>query len=210
MCHDLVEPMNAWDINKLAKEIERVVTVRLGWYLRSDANTDQLRLLARTLTGEVDSDDFQLYEVALRPSIERLGRGPVARLAQIMFGLTEESENVQFVGKRREIAIQKLGIKPNAIEGQVHKMCLAIARDLIIRWEKAGGPDKKASVQPATSTPKWESDPFLYFASPTRVEVPNDQGRQEGELPADRPTSGIVELDLKRPARLKGLDDLMN
>jgi hypothetical protein len=126
--------MTAWDIDKLADEIARVATPRLGWSLRSDAKTDQLRRIAKALTDQATSDDFRLYEIVLRPSIERLGPGPMGRLAQIEFGLTEESSKLSFLKQRRYLAMKELGIRPNSFEGRERDMHLAIARDLVVRW----------------------------------------------------------------------------
>jgi hypothetical protein len=138
--------MTIWDVDKLADEIARVATRRLGWSLRKGVNTDQLRLMAQALTDKAKarSDDFLLYETALRSSIERLGPGPMGRLAQIEFGLTEESADMSFLKQRRALARTKLGIRPNAIEGRERDMHLAIARDLVFRWE-ASQPAKKNS-----------------------------------------------------------------
>lgn len=136
--------MTAWDIDKLADEIARVATPRLGWPLRSNAKTEQLRRMSEALTGDLNSDGYLLYEKVLPPSIEQLGPGPMGRLARIEFGLTEDSKSMPFLKQRRYLALKKLGIRPNAIERLERDMRLAIARDLVARWT-ASQPAKKNS-----------------------------------------------------------------
>jgi hypothetical protein len=129
--------MRDWDIEKLAREIAKVRTVGLGRPLRKDAQTDQLLLVAESLAVDPHFPSFRLYEEALRPSIERLGRGPVGRLAQIEFGLTLESGKMPLLKQRRQLAKEELGNGDDSLEALERDMHRALADDLVIRLGSA-------------------------------------------------------------------------
>ncbi len=158
----------AWDIDKLADEIARVATPRLGWPLRSDAKTDQLRDIAKALIDRAPTDDYLLYEKVLPPSIESLGKGPMGRLARIEFGLTNESKDQSFLKQRRDLALKELGIRPNAIERLERDMHLAIARDLVARWETSHPGPRPADATYAGMTAE-ERDRAMFLSAARRI-----------------------------------------
>lgn len=142
--------MQDWDIEQLAKEIARVCTVGLGRPLRKDAQTDQLRLIAESLATEPEPHrwPFLLYEKALQPSIDRLERGPMGRLARIEFGLTPESKKMPLLKERRQLAKEEVGNRGDSLKSLERKMHTAIAEDLVARFEAISPPAPLAVSSP--------------------------------------------------------------
>lgn len=125
--------MAEWDIDKLANEVARVCTAGLGRPLRKGAEVDQLLAVARLLLPDPTLPSFRLYEEALLPSIERLGDGPMGRLAQIEFGIAAEARQMRYMNQRETLASEKLHMGPYAVKARAQKMHKAIAEDLVTR-----------------------------------------------------------------------------
>jgi hypothetical protein len=197
--------MTVWDVDKLADEIARVATPRLGWPLRSDAKTEQLRRIAEALTDHAPTENFLLYEIVLKPSIERLRQGPMGRLAQIEFGLTEESAKLSFLKQRRDLAMKKLGIRPNAIEGRERDMHLAIARDLVVQWAASRPTRRYKSPRFAGMTDEERSR--AEFIDATRRLLERASRQTEEELMAGEITEEEIEETFNRdPDELIGIE----
>lgn len=130
--------MPEWDIDKLASEVKTVRAVGLGRPLRGGMQAEQLLSLAELLASDSTLLPFRLYEEALRPSIERLGKGRLARIAQIEFGMSPDALVLHSLKERRESAAEEQGLDPSKdrFERLEMEMCRALAEDLLVRAER--------------------------------------------------------------------------
>lgn len=121
------------DMDKLAKEVAAVATVGFGRPLRKGTKTQQLLDLAECFSVGEGLRSFRHYEVALRPSVERLGDGAIGQLARIEFRLAPEARKLHYFKERQAEATRQLGARGEALKRLEEAMCLAIAEDMVVR-----------------------------------------------------------------------------
>lgn len=142
------------DIKKLSKEVAAVATVGFGRPLRKNADTSQLLIVAQWLVEDTYSEQFRLYEDAIRPSVERLGDGTIGRLAYIEFGLAPDARNLYYFKERRAEATRQLGARGEALKRLEEAMHLAIAKDLALRLDSVLPPPE---LPPPKLYPRFEA-----------------------------------------------------
>jgi hypothetical protein len=199
-------PVTEWDTGKLAGEVGRVATVKLGFPLRNGAQTEQLLRIAKGLSTDPGLPTVRLYEDAIRPSIERLGTGPLGTLARIEFGLTDESKETRFYHERLTHAEQYFHYAPNLLKAMSKSMREELARDLVRRWFAVQSDDVKYQREIGSSvTPRDSADALVL---PGLDDVPIEWIEKKAEY--DKGMEWLLEsldTDLKELAAKKGASE---